>query len=111
MKIINSKLQRNFIPENLEIKEWSDLAPFFLDLEQRKILSEKDLETWLENRSELDSILEEEMAWRYIKSTCDTTNKELSDRFEYFVSKIEPEISKKSNILDKKLNSNRLKYL
>ena len=103
MKIINSKLLRNFIPENLEIKEWSDLAPFFLDLEQRKISSEKELETWLENRSELDSILEEEMAWRYIKSTCDTTNKELSDKFEYFVSKIEPEISKKSNILDKKL--------
>ncbi len=103
MNIINSRLKRKFIPENLEIKEWSDLAPFFLDLEQRKLSNKKELEIWLENRSELDSILEEEMAWRYIKSTCDTTNKEYSNSFEYFVSKIEPEISKKSNILDKKL--------
>ena len=105
MNIINSKLKRSFIPENLKIKNWSDLAPFFLDLEQRKISNEKDLEIWLENRSELDSILEEEMAWRYIKSTCDTTDKELAAKFEYFVSKIEPEISKQSNILDKKLSN------
>ena len=96
----------------LKIKEWSDIAPFFLDLEKREISSTDDLQKYLKDRSELEAILEEEAAWRYIKSTCDTQNKEIAESFEYFISKIEPEINKQSNVLDKKLyNSEFLKDL
>lgn len=103
MELINSKITRVFLPNTLEIKEWSDIAPFFLELETRKLNSVNNLKKFLKDRSELEAILEEEAAWRYIKSTCDTQNKQIAESFEYFISKIEPEINKKSNILDKKL--------
>jgi len=112
MELINSKIKRLFLSDNLEIKEWGDIAPFFLDLEKREIKSVNDLEKFLKDRSELEAVLEEEAAWRYIKSTCDTQNKEIAESFEYFISKIEPEINKQSNVLDKKLyNSEFLKDL
>jgi len=112
MELINSKIKRVFLSDTLEIKEWGDIAPFFLDLENRELKSVDDLQKYLKDRSELEAILEEEAAWRYIKSTCDTENKEIAKSFEYFISKIEPEINKKSNILDKKLyNSEFLKEL
>ena len=112
MELINSKIKRLFLSDNLEIKEWGDIAPFFLDLEKREIKSVNDLEKFLKDRSELEAVLEEEAAWRYIKSTCDTQNKEIAESFEYFISKIEPEINKQSNVLDKKLyNSKFLKDL
>ena len=101
--IINARIQRQFVFENLLIKEWSDIAPFFVDLETRKINSIVDLEDWMLNKSELEAILEEELAWRYIKTNCNTEDKELSENFNYFISNIEPEISKYANILDKKL--------
>ena len=112
MELINSKIKRLFLSDTLEIKEWGDIAPFFLDLEKRELKSVNDLEKFLKDRSELEAILEEEAAWRYIKSTCDTQNKEIAESFEYFISKIEPEINKQSNVLDKKLyNSEFLKDL
>ena len=103
MKIINSKIKRSFVSKDLKINKWGDIAPFFLELKQSEIKSVKDLKKLLKDRSELEAILEEEVAWRYIKSTCDTKNKEIAESFEYFISEIEPEINKESNVLDKKI--------
>ena len=108
MKIIDTRLERQFLPKDLKIKEWSDIASFFLDLEKREINTQAELEKWLTDRSELEAVIEEEMAWRYINTTRDTENKEFIELFEYFVGKIEPEIQKHSNILDKKLFSTEI---
>ena len=97
------KLKRTYLPENLEIKTWDSIKGYFADLSEREIASEQELIGWLENRSELDSVLDEEMAWRYIKMNLETTNEELAENFNYFVSEIEPHISEQGNILDKKL--------
>ncbi|HMR17843.1 MAG TPA: M3 family oligoendopeptidase, partial [Sphingobacterium sp.] len=64
---------RKFIPENLEIR-WDILEPLFIKLKNRKIHSVQELETWLLHRSELEAVLSEDYAWRYIRMTCDTTN-------------------------------------
>ena len=87
---------------DLKIKSWESIESYYSDLEKREINSINDLEKWLFNRSELDSVLEEDLAWRYIKMNCDTTDKSLTDDFNFFVTEIEPNISKYSNILDKK---------
>ncbi len=106
MKIVNTKLVRQFLPDDLKINDWSDIAPFFLDLEKRELNSIDNVKKWMLDRSELEAIIEEEMAWRYINTTRDTQNKEYVELFEYFVSKIEPEIQKHDNLLDKKISSN-----
>lgn len=98
---------RKFVSKDLKIKSWESIETYYSDLKERDINSTIDLEKWLHDRSELDSVLEEDLAWRYIKMNCDTTDKSLTDDFNFFVTEIEPNISKYSNILDKKFIESR----
>ncbi|MDP1746625.1 MAG: M3 family oligoendopeptidase [Bacteroidota bacterium] len=94
---------RHFLPQSLTIDSWSHVEPFFIDLKERTISSAKDLEQWLFDRSELEAVLGEDMAWRYIKMTCDTANPQLIDSFNFFVNEIEPFIAPYVNVLNIKL--------
>ncbi len=96
-------MQRNYIPKEFTITVWEKLQPFFSDLEKRTINSANDLEKWLKDYNELGAVVSENMAWRYIKMTCDTTNEEIRNSFNDFVTNIEPNISPISNNLNKKL--------
>jgi oligoendopeptidase F len=103
---IPGKPVRHFLPQQLTIDTWSKIEPYFKDLMDREIISVEGLEKWLKDRSELEAVISEEMAWRYIRMTCDTTNKEITDAFNYFVSEIEPHIAPYNNDLNKKLVEN-----
>ena len=63
---------RTFLPEDLSIKNWAQIETYFEDLNTRAIDSVEDLKKWMQDRSELEAILEENMAWRYIKMNIDT---------------------------------------
>src|SRR5690606_2044657 len=93
---------RKFVPENLEIR-WEALAPLFSELKNQHLQSLQDLEQWLQYRSELDAVLSEDYAWRYIKMTCNTTDQKLAEDFQYFATEIEPKMASVANELDKKL--------
>lgn len=95
------KLKRTFLPETLELK-WEIILPYFEKLNARTIGNIGDLEQWLKDRSELEAVLEEEFAWRYIHMTCDTTNEQYQQEFEYFTTEIEPHISEWTNTLNDK---------
>ena len=95
--------KRSFLPSEFSIKEWSDLEPYYDDLKNRSLMSLNDLKKWLKNRSELESIVAEDLAWRYIKMTCDTANQKHAESYKSFISNIQPEIAPYSNQLDKKL--------
>jgi oligoendopeptidase F len=92
-----------FLSQNFTVTDWESLKPYFDSLLAREITSAKALEDWLKDRSELEAALEEDMGWRYIKMTCDTTNKALEESYLYFVSEIDPHIAPYSNDLNKKL--------
>ena len=96
-------MQRNFIPKEFTITTWQLLEPYFNDLQNRKIDSEKDLQIFLKDYNELGAVVSENMAWRYIKMTCDTANSELRESFNYFVQNIEPNIAPITNQLNKKI--------
>ena len=95
--------QRVYIPQNLEMK-WDNLEPILNELLERPIADVSGLEQWLKDKSELDAALEEDFAWRYIKMSCDTTNEELLESFQYFATEIEPKISPIVNQLNQKFN-------
>ncbi len=95
------KLKRIFLPENLELN-WETILPYFEILNNRTLENIADLEQWLKDRSELEAVLEEDFAWRYIHMTCDTTNETYQKDFEYFATEIEPHISEWTNILNEK---------
>src|ERR1700733_491928 len=96
------KKTRTYISADLEIK-WENLEPLYKELCDRPINSVAALEHWLHDRSELEAALEEDFAWRYIRMTCDTTNEELLQNFQYFATEIEPKVAPYSNELNKKL--------
>ncbi|MCX6297304.1 MAG: M3 family oligoendopeptidase [Bacteroidetes bacterium] len=95
-----SKPIRHFLPQDLIIDSWKRIESFFINLSDRKISSVKELEQWLFDRSELEAVLSEDFAWRYIKMTCDTANQELTESYNFFVSEIDPHISPYSNKLN-----------
>ncbi len=94
---------RRFIGENLQLTGWDDVNPFYDDLLNRPINNADDLRQWLLDRSELESYLSENFAWRYIRMTCDTANEELVNRLNFFIEKIQPPMTAYGNDLDLKL--------
>ncbi len=99
---IPSKPIRKFLPQDLIIDSWAKIEPYFVDLKNRTISSVNELEKWLVDRSELEAVLSEDFAWRYIKMTCDTANEELTNSYNFFVEEIEPKVAPLGNDLNKK---------
>lgn len=105
-------ISRDFIAKKQKINTWEDIKPYLENLKSREINSADDLIKWWKDRSETDAFLEEDMAWRYIKMSCNTTDKKLSDSFNFFVAEIEPKVSEYSDILDKKfINSEFINHI
>lgn len=98
------KPARKFLPEEIVINDWSDIEKFYEELLEAEFSSLQDLEKWLKNRSELSAVLEEELAWRYIKMNIDTTDQSLSDAFNQFITNVQPHIAPKENELNIKLH-------
>lgn len=91
------------MPDKLVIDSWEALQPFFNDLRDRQINSATELVRWLHDKSELESVLEEELALRYIRMNIDTRSEDYRKAFDFFVSEIEPQIAPYTNEFDKKL--------
>ena len=103
---------RTFLPEDLSINNWAQIETYFEDLNTRAIDSVEDLKKWMHDRSELEAVLEENMAWRYIKMNIDTTDPELQKSFQFFVQNISPKITSYAHGLNIKLiNSKHLNDL
>ncbi len=102
---IPTKKDRVLLPNNFVIDSWSKLQPYFEDLKSRTINNVNELENWLVERSELEAVLEEDMAWRYIRMNIDTTDKNLAEEFHFFITEIEPKIAPYINDFNKKLVS------
>lgn len=98
--------QRRFLPNKIKVTSWDVLSPFFDQLLAREINSKHDLENWLKDRSELEAFVSEDLAWRYVRMTCDTENKDLEKAYLFFVTEIEPQIAPLSDKLNRKLVAN-----
>jgi oligoendopeptidase F len=96
------KKVRNFLPNDFQVKDWDSVKPYYEDLYFRNINTVEELRLWFQDRSELESVLAEDAGWRYIKMTCDTTDEQLRNSFNFFVTQIEPNIAPFANNLNKK---------
>src|SRR6185295_12941039 len=93
---------RKFLPEDFQVSTWENLKPFFEKLLERSISNEGELKQWLHDRSELESVVSEDMGWRYIRMTCYTDKEEYSKAYQDFVQNIQPQIAPYSDLLNKK---------
>lgn len=85
--------ERSFLPNPFELSTWESVEPYFKKLSAFEIHSKEDLEKFCLNRSELESYLSENFAWRYIKMSCDNQNADLKNSYEEFVTQIMPNAS------------------
>lgn len=97
------KLHTKFVPEGFAVDSWESLEPYFRKLGDAVFISAADLEQWLSDYSELESILHEELAWRYVKSTCNTADKEAEKAYDFFVTEIDPKTAPWFQKLNEKL--------
>ncbi|WP_187263295.1 M3 family oligoendopeptidase [Pontibacter beigongshangensis] len=103
-KILKRK-PRLYLSESFSVDNWNAIEPYFTELVSRDIDSVEALEKWMSDRSELESVLTEDLGWRYIRMTCDTRNEEVTKAFQYFVSEIEPKVAPFDHQLNQKLMS------
>ena len=104
---IPTRPKRQFIDENLMVDSWEKIEVYFKSLLDREINSVTDLQQWMLNRSELESVLEEEQAWRYINMNIDTTDQKLAKDFAFWIQEISPKVAPFSHQLNVKLNSSQ----
>ncbi len=96
---------RQFVPEQLDLGDWSKIAPLFDQLEVRlaTVKSVADLEAWLLAWGELSAALDEESSRRYIAMTCHTDNADAEKAYLHFVEHVEPQLKSRQFKLEKLL--------
>ncbi|WP_420153098.1 M3 family oligoendopeptidase [Siphonobacter sp.] len=93
---------RLFLPAAYELSDWASVQPFFEELRDRLVLNADELRQWFQDRSELESYLSENFAWRYIRMTTDTANEAYVEAFTIFNEHIQPQWTEFANQLDQK---------
>ncbi len=85
---------RQFVPADADLRDWTQLAPLFDQLEARaaNCSSVADLERWLLDWGELSAAIDEESSRLYIAMTCHTDSAEAKKAYLDFVEHVEPQL-------------------
>jgi oligoendopeptidase F len=94
---------RTYVNAKLKVEGWDDVAHHFEELLYRRIGSVEDLRKWLQDHSELEAVISEESAWRYIRMTLDTRDKAAGDRYQAFVADVLPKVEQWTDKLNRRL--------
>lgn len=97
------KPKRIFVAEDQKVNAWEDIKMYFESLQKEPIETVSDLKTWLKKRSELDAFLEENLAWRYIKMTINTSDEAAANNYKQFITEINPHIAPEDHKLNEKM--------
>ncbi|MGA2173592.1 MAG: M3 family oligoendopeptidase [Verrucomicrobiota bacterium] len=86
--------RRRFVPEQIDLGEWGQIAPLFdaLEAQAEQCRTAEELERWLLEAGELAAALDEEGSRRYIAMTCHTDNAEAEKAHLHFLEHVEPEL-------------------
>ena len=95
--------KRAFLPEEFKVTVWSKLKPYFNELVNREIASCEALERWLLDWSELDAVIAESFAWRYIKVSVNSSDQKAAELYQYAVQELAPKIDGFEDQLNHKL--------
>jgi oligoendopeptidase F len=85
---------RRFLPKELDLSDWAQVAPWLDSLETRaqSVHSATELAKWVLDWGELSAAIDEESAKRYIAMTCHTDNPTAQEAYLHFLEKIEPQL-------------------
>ncbi|MBK7085898.1 MAG: M3 family oligoendopeptidase [Flavobacteriales bacterium] len=92
-----------FLPDGVLLDHPGAIEPLYRALHDRVIPDRPALEQWLLDWSDLEAALSEEGAWRYIRMTQDTRDKEAGERYERFTLEVQPLVDTWTDRLNRKL--------
>ena len=94
---------RTFVPDQIDLGDWPQVAPLFDQLEVRaaRAKTATDLEKWLLDWSELNAALDEEASRRYIAMTCHTDHPGAEQAYLHFVEQVEPQLKPRQFALER----------
>ncbi len=91
---------RKFVPNDAILTSWEAIEPFYTQLIDRELNSVNDVEKWILDLSELESIIDEDGSRRYIAMTCATDDEQIEAAYLDFVENIVPKLKP----IDHKIN-------
>lgn len=100
---------RRFLPHNFKLENYQDLETYLIQLDERIIEDSADLENFLLDYSELQAFTSENLAWRYIRMTIDTSDEARQKDYSDFVQNIQPKLSEYYNKYNQKIHQSPFK--
>ncbi len=94
---------RQFLANDFKCETWDEVAFYLQQLVEKPIQTKDEFAKWLKDKNEFDAVLEENMAWRYIKMTIDTHDEEASKSYQFFNNEIQPKLAPFEDQLNRKL--------
>jgi oligoendopeptidase F len=94
---------RQFLGQDFQLSTWESVQPFYENLKNRSLNTAQELRRFFADRSELESYLSENMAWRYIRMSCDNANQANIQSYQSFLTDILPHTSLYDDDLNKKV--------
>ncbi|WP_300663413.1 M3 family oligoendopeptidase [Fluviicola sp.] len=94
---------RKFVAADFQCESWNSVETYLSDLQNRDISGKEAFKQWLLDKSELEAVLEENMAWRYIKMTINTLDEKLTEAYQFFVTEIQPNLAPFEDSLNQKM--------
>lgn len=101
-----SAIAPSFIPRDLKINSWNDLAPYFDALLTRSIANESELESFVADYSLVLKVYGEASSWAYIMQSRHTDDATYGERLDTFNTEIGPKVNTASNAVNKRIAEN-----
>ena len=98
-----STLGRVFISDDIDMNDWASLSPYYDDLLSRSVKNVLEFEKWLNDKDELEGAISDFSARLYISMTCDTTNKDIEEKYLHFIDQIESNLLPVSHRINEKV--------
>ncbi len=97
---LRRRFPRRFVPAEADMGDFAQIEPSFRRLLDAAIDSPEALEQWLEDASELASVIDEERARRYVEMTCQTDDPAREKAYLHFIEHIAPRVKPLGHALD-----------
>jgi oligoendopeptidase F len=94
--------KRRFVPENADLTNLDEIRALYARLSGRDIYFSEELESWVLDRSELETALDQQAAILYIRMTCQTDDVSRAQSYKHYIEHIVPEIKPWDHRLNKK---------
>ncbi len=95
--------KRSFLPQDFKVSNWNSLEPYFQQLLEEDPQGLNGLVAWLNKLDELESVLLEDYAWRFIRMSCDTDSKDKQSNLTFYHQKIAPKKSPYGHQFNRKI--------